>query len=207
MIPTMSWISSLRRRRSLSVVWDSTSSLARRESSAVRSRLRPGRSNGYVDPPIQEGMRAMSVEMSADADRNRTAHPFDYYREGMPLRPAPQGFAADRQWLPLCRFLLSPWRDVQEAPRETPLTRLHADHRWQSDELMDDVVRMFEREGPARGRALFEQALEEGIVRWPIRPVNWFVCSPGWTTRPRGSRPKGSRPDEGYGCRCRRSGV
>jgi hypothetical protein len=46
---------------------------------------------------------------------------------------------------------------------DTPQTRLLDDHMWQSDELMDGVVRMFERVGHVAGRARFTQALEQGI--------------------------------------------
>ncbi|MGX1806081.1 oxygenase MpaB family protein [Nocardia sp. NPDC055321] len=43
------------------------------------------------------------------------------------------------------------------------MTRLVSDHMWQGDELMDAVVVMFRRVGPAKGRKWLDQALEEGI--------------------------------------------
>ncbi|CAM4516671.1 oxygenase MpaB family protein [Nocardia ninae] len=110
-------------------------------------------------------MTQIHPDHSSSSPVEQPAHRFDYYyREGMDLRPAPRGYAASELWQPLRRFLLTPWRPVEDGPSQTPLARLHADHRWQSDELMDDVVAMFHREGPARGRQLFDTALEDGIA-------------------------------------------
>ncbi|WP_205718584.1 oxygenase MpaB family protein [Actinomadura sp. WMMA1423] len=92
-------------------------------------------------------------------------HPHDYYyREGMPLRPPPETAAVSPLWLTRPHIeQFSPWIPVRAAPVQTPLTRLFDDHRWQGDELMDAVVLAFTRTGTARGREMFDRALDHGI--------------------------------------------
>jgi hypothetical protein len=96
-----------------------------------------------------------------DADR----HPYDYYyREGMTLRPAPETAVVSGLWRTKPHIQqFSPWIPVRRVPVQTPLTRLFDDHRWQGDELMDAVVLTFREMGMSRGRAMFDQALDQGI--------------------------------------------
>jgi hypothetical protein len=91
-------------------------------------------------------------------------HPNDYYyRPGMPLRPPPPRAVPSDLWLQPRRAMLSPWIDVQLNPVDTPRTRLMADHLWQGDEPMDNLVTAFRRIGTAEGRRLLDQALDHGI--------------------------------------------
>ena len=100
-----------------------------------------------------------------------STHPYRYYyREGMPLRPSPTPRTDAPSWSALRHRLFDRHHTVHDswevdgAPAyDTPQTRLLDDHMWQSDELMDAVVRMFERVGHVVGRAMFTQALEQGI--------------------------------------------
>ncbi|MFI6046863.1 oxygenase MpaB family protein [Nocardia sp. NPDC051321] len=97
-------------------------------------------------------------------DVNTAAHAFDYYyREGMPLRPPPPRAVASELWYEPRKSILSPWIDVRPVPAETPRTRLMADHLWQGDEPMDQLVAAFHRIGTAEGRRLLDQALDHGI--------------------------------------------
>ncbi|MFG1796028.1 oxygenase MpaB family protein [Nocardia sp. NPDC049149] len=92
------------------------------------------------------------------------AHPFDYYyRPGMILRPAPPRAVASELWFEPRKSILSPWLEVRPVPVETPRTRLMADHLWQGDESMDQLVAAFRRIGTAEGRRLLDQALDHGI--------------------------------------------
>ncbi|WP_225724647.1 MULTISPECIES: oxygenase MpaB family protein [unclassified Nocardia] len=92
------------------------------------------------------------------------AHPFDYYyRPGMALRPPPPRATASELWFAPRRKMLSPWIDVRPTPADTPRTRMMADHLWQGDEAMDGVVTAFRRIGTARGRRMFDRALDHGI--------------------------------------------
>ncbi|EKF21763.1 hypothetical protein C731_4247 [Mycolicibacterium hassiacum DSM 44199] len=93
-----------------------------------------------------------------DVDFNRRHHP------DKPLRPIPPGrdYFAD-QWRHMREMLFGEWIDIDKEVEPNDLTRWRDDYFWQADELMIDVVDMFERIGPERGRALFEQALTRGI--------------------------------------------
>ncbi|WP_067542283.1 oxygenase MpaB family protein [Nocardia crassostreae] len=91
-------------------------------------------------------------------------HRYDYYyRPGMPLRPPPPRAVPSDLWLEPRKALLGPWIDVRREPVETPRTRLMADHLWQGDEPMDDLVAAFRRLGSAGGRRMLNQALRHGI--------------------------------------------
>jgi hypothetical protein len=93
-----------------------------------------------------------------DVDFNRRDHP------DRPLRPIPPGrdhFAA--QWRHMREFMFGQWIDIDNEVEPNDLTRLRDDYFWQGDEHMIGVVDAFERLGHATGRALFEQALTQGI--------------------------------------------
>ncbi|WP_370500306.1 DUF2236 domain-containing protein [Mycolicibacterium sp. jd] len=93
-----------------------------------------------------------------DVDFNRRDHP------DRPLRPIPPGrdqFAA--QWRRMREFMFGAWIDIDNEVEPSDLTRLRDDYFWQRDEHMIGVVDTFERLGHAQGRALFEQALTQGI--------------------------------------------
>lgn len=93
-----------------------------------------------------------------DVDFNRRNDP------DRPLRPIPPGrdqFAA--QWRHMREFMFGDWIDIDEEVRPNTLTRLRDDYFWQADEHMIGAVDVFERLGHEQGRALFEQALTQGI--------------------------------------------
>lgn len=93
-----------------------------------------------------------------DVDFNRRDYP------DRPLRPIPPGrdHFAD-QWRYMREFIFGEWIDIEKELEPSDLTRLRDDYFWQRDELMIGVVEAFERLGYERGRALFEQALTQGI--------------------------------------------
>ncbi|MFJ4657280.1 oxygenase MpaB family protein [Nocardia sp. NPDC088792] len=114
-------------------------------------------------------------------------HPYDYYyRPGLPLRPPPPRAVPSELWFEPRKALLGPWIDVRREPVDTPRTRLMADHLWQGDEPMDELVAAFRRMGSAGGRRMLNQALEHGIesVDEPLPElVNLFAClddPPAW---------------------------
>ncbi|MGV0602602.1 DUF2236 domain-containing protein, partial [Mycolicibacterium pulveris] len=93
-----------------------------------------------------------------DVEFNRRAHP------DKPLRPIPPGrdhFAP--QWRHMREFIFGDWIDIDKEVEPSDLTRLRDDYFWQGDEYMVGVVAAFERIGYQQGRALFEQALTQGI--------------------------------------------
>lgn len=93
-----------------------------------------------------------------DVDFNRRDHP------DRPLRPIPPGrdqFAD--QWRQMRQFMFGQWIDIDEEVEPNDLTRMRDDYFWQRDELMIGVVEAFDRLGYEKGRALFEQALTQGI--------------------------------------------
>ncbi|BBY74593.1 hypothetical protein MPRF_14920 [Mycolicibacterium parafortuitum] len=93
-----------------------------------------------------------------DVDFNRRDHP------DRPLRPIPPGrdqFAP--QWRHMREVMFGEWIDIDKEVEPSELTRLRDDYFWQRDELMIGVVDAFERIGHEQGRALFEQALTQGI--------------------------------------------
>lgn len=93
-----------------------------------------------------------------DVDFNRRDHP------ERPLRPIPPGrdHFAD-QWRHMREFMFGQWIDIDKEVEPNELTRLRDDYFWQRDEQMTGVVEAFERIGYEKGRALFEQALTQGI--------------------------------------------
>ncbi|MGW4243709.1 oxygenase MpaB family protein [Nocardia sp. NPDC004722] len=91
-------------------------------------------------------------------------HPYDYYyRPGQPLRPPPPRAVASDLWFEPRKAMLGPWIDVRREPVDSPRTRLMADHLWQGDEPMDELVAAFRRMGSAGGRRMLNQALAHGI--------------------------------------------
>lgn len=88
-----------------------------------------------------------------------------FYREGMPLRPAPRRRTDQPSWSTLRHNMFDAWHDVKDNwnELETEQTRLLDDHMWQCDEVGLKVAEMFKRVGADRGRADFEIALNEGI--------------------------------------------
>ncbi len=60
-------------------------------------------------------------------------------------------------------FMFGEWIDVDKEVEPNDITRMRDDYFWQADEHMIGAVDAFERLGPEQGRALFEQALTQGI--------------------------------------------
>lgn len=91
-------------------------------------------------------------------------HPFDYYyRDGLPLRPAPPRFTVNPNWDYTRERLLQPWIKHLDDPHKLPMVQLLRDHQWQGDELMDAFVLEAPSVGNMRARAMFNQALDNGI--------------------------------------------
>lgn len=81
----------------------------------------------------------------------------------MPLRSAPPRLRFDPMWTHTRQQMFAPWMNFSEVPRATEWTDLFVDHLWQGDELMDAVVARFRATGVAEGRAMLDQALDNGI--------------------------------------------
>ncbi|WP_245549762.1 oxygenase MpaB family protein [Gordonia effusa] len=94
----------------------------------------------------------------ADVEFNRLDRP------DSPLRPIPPGrdYFAPR-WKRSREFLFGPWIDIEEEAAPSEFTRWRDDYFWQADEHIIPVVDMFERLGHGDARAIFEQALTNGI--------------------------------------------
>lgn len=88
-----------------------------------------------------------------------------FYREGMPLRPAPGRRTDKPSWSTLRHNLFDNWHDVKDnwEGYNSEQTRLLDDHMWQCDEKGAAVAEMFKRIGPEKARADFETALNRGI--------------------------------------------
>lgn len=87
-----------------------------------------------------------------------------FYRDGMPLRPAPKRRTEKPSWSTARHTLFDKWHRVRDDwSYDTPQTRLLDDHMWQTDEYGNQVAEMFRRVGAKKARADFELALNEGI--------------------------------------------
>ncbi|MFT3900341.1 MAG: oxygenase MpaB family protein [Gordonia sp. (in: high G+C Gram-positive bacteria)] len=120
----------------------------------------------------------------ADVEFNRRDHP------DRPLRPIPPGrddFA--ERWLPSREYVFGPWLDVRQTVVPSEFTRVRDDMFWQADEHVLPVVDLFEREGSATMRPLFERALTQGVDSVPEAPaelVEFFrhiTARPDWLDR------------------------
>lgn len=131
-----------------------------------------------------------------NVDFNRRNHP------DRPLRPIPPGrdnFAA--QWRQMREFMFGEWIDIDKEVEPNEMTRLRDDYFWQGDEYMVGVVDAFERIGHEKGRAMFEQALTQGIDTVDDPRRNWSTSSNILISCRASSI---SSPPSGAGCwRCR----
>ncbi|GGG71106.1 oxygenase MpaB family protein [Corynebacterium pelargi] len=98
----------------------------------------------------------------------RSENPYEdyryFYRDGMPLRPAPERRTEKPSWSTLRHNLFDRWHDVKDDwSYNNPQTLLLDDHMWQTDEQGAAVAEMFKRVGAQKGRADFEIALNQGI--------------------------------------------
>ncbi|MFD4358152.1 oxygenase MpaB family protein [Nocardia sp. NPDC058518] len=116
-------------------------------------------------------MSASTSKSAGNADG--APHAFDYYyRPGMALRPWPQRSTGNRElWDSARRDFVEPMVAAARLSSPGPLVGVVADHQWQGDELMDDVVLAFRRIGMAEGRRMLEQALDHGIETVPDAPA------------------------------------
>lgn len=88
-----------------------------------------------------------------------------FYRDGMPLRPAPKRRTQRPGWSTLRHNLFDRWHTVaDEWEGYTSFqTKLLDDHMWQTDETGSRLAEAFKRDGAKKSRADFETALNEGI--------------------------------------------
>ena len=88
-----------------------------------------------------------------------------FYRDGMPLRPAPKRRTRRPGWATLRHNLFDRWHTVaDEWEGYTSFqTKLLDDHMWQTDETGAKLAEAFKRDGAEKSRADFETALNEGI--------------------------------------------
>ncbi|MDU7790797.1 MAG: DUF2236 domain-containing protein, partial [Corynebacterium sp.] len=94
-----------------------------------------------------------------------------FYRDGMPLRPAPKRRTPTPSWSVLRHNIFDSWHSVEDSWEGygTAQTRLLDDHMWQTDEVGEKLAQAFRRDGAKESRKKFEQALNQGIdtVREP----------------------------------------
>ena len=94
-----------------------------------------------------------------------------FYRDGMPLRPAPKRRTPTPSWSVLRHNIFDSWHSVEDSWEGygTAQTRLLDDHMWQTDETGEKLAQAFRRDGAKESRKKFEQALNQGIdtVREP----------------------------------------
>lgn len=98
----------------------------------------------------------------------RSENPYEdyryFYRDGMPLRPAPERRTPKPSWSTLRHNIFDKWHYVRdEWTYDSLQTRLLDDHMWQTDEQGNALAEMFKRVGAKKGRADFETALNQGI--------------------------------------------
>ena len=98
----------------------------------------------------------------------RSENPYEdyryFYRDGMPLRPAPERRTAKPSWSTLRHNIFDKWHHVRdEWTYDSLQTRLLDDHMWQTDEQGNALAEMFKRVGAKKGRSDFEIALNQGI--------------------------------------------
>lgn len=98
----------------------------------------------------------------------RSENPYEdyryFYRDGMPLRPAPKRRTESPSWSTVRHNLFDRWHHVRDDwSYDTEQTRLLDDHMWQTDEYGAAVAEMFKRVGAKKAREDFELALNEGI--------------------------------------------
>lgn len=88
-----------------------------------------------------------------------------FYRDGMPLRPAPKRRTRKPGWSTLRHNLFDKWHTVADdwEGYDSFQTRLLDDHMWQTDETGAKLAEAFKRDGAKKSRADFETALNEGI--------------------------------------------
>ena len=88
-----------------------------------------------------------------------------FYRDGMPLRPAPQRRTETPSWSTLRHNLFDDWHTVADSwdGYTSFQTKLLDDHMWQTDETGAKLAEAFKRDGAKKSRADFETALNEGI--------------------------------------------
>lgn len=88
-----------------------------------------------------------------------------FYRDGMPLRPAPERRTATPSWSTLRHNIFDRWHTVADTwdGYGSLQTRLLDDHMWQTDETGAKLAEAFKRDGAKKSREDFETALNKGI--------------------------------------------
>lgn len=90
-----------------------------------------------------------------------------FYRDGMPLRPAPKRRTEKPGWSTLRHNMFDRWHTVHDdwSGYDTLQTRLLDDHMWQTDEYGAALAEAFKRDGAKKSRQDFETAVNEGIEK------------------------------------------
>ena len=90
-----------------------------------------------------------------------------FYRDGMPLRPAPKRRTDKPSWSTLRHNMFDRWHTVHDdwSGYDTLQTRLLDDHMWQTDEYGAALAEAFRRDGAKKSRQDFETAVNEGIEK------------------------------------------
>lgn len=90
-----------------------------------------------------------------------------FYRDGMPLRPAPKRRTEKPSWSTLRHNMFDRWHTVHDdwSGYDTLQTRLLDDHMWQTDEYGAALAEAFKRDGAKKSRQDFETAVNEGIEK------------------------------------------
>ena len=77
-----------------------------------------------------------------------------FYRDGMPLRPAPKRRTDKPSWSTLRHNMFDRWHTVHDdwSGYDTLQTRLLDDHMWQTDEYGAALAEAFRRDGAKKSR-------------------------------------------------------
>ena len=88
-----------------------------------------------------------------------------FYRDGMPLRPAPERRTKTPSWSTLRHNIFDKWHTVADSwdGYGSLQTKLLDDHMWQTDETGAKLAEAFKRDGAKKSREDFETALNKGI--------------------------------------------
>lgn len=109
--------------------------------------------------------------MTTAGEQTRAAqHENNYfYSPGTQFRPPPPRVAFNDIWSPPRHDILSKWISDVDV-HDSPVLPLLKDHFWQGDPYMDPVVEHFRSIGMAKGRAMLDRALDNGIDAVPEAP-------------------------------------
>lgn len=140
------------------------------------------------------------IDQHLSSSNSESSHPYDYYwKEGDQLRPAPGRVKNTPRYFHARKFMLNGLREqhrdmLPEGPGD--YIDRYNDQFWEGDELMDGVINALKQVpgGSKEGRALFDQALHQGVESLDNPPAAFVALfaqldrDPDWLDRDRLAR-------------------